>query len=76
MYLRNEYTETCCIDGHMVSHELQSDGNLLENDIGKCKECEGEGCDSKIWTKELVQELIAIGLLGKTYKYMASKDVS
>ena len=35
---------TRCIDGRLMRHDPQHDDPNLETDIGKCPECEGNGC--------------------------------
>lgn len=36
---------TRCTDGRLMRHDPQHDDPDLETDIGKCPECDGEGCE-------------------------------
>ncbi len=36
--------DTRCEDGRLMRHDPQNDDPHLETDIGKCPECEGNGC--------------------------------
>lgn len=36
--------DTRCEDGRVMRHDPQHDDPYLETDIGKCPECEGNGC--------------------------------
>lgn len=44
MSRRREFASTRCVDGRLMRHDPQPDDPGLETDIGKCPECEGEGC--------------------------------
>lgn len=44
MSRRFAHHSTRCIDGRLMRHDPQPDDPGLETDIGKCPECEGEGC--------------------------------
>ena len=35
---------TRCVDGRLMRHDPQHDDPGLETDIGRCPECEGDGC--------------------------------
>lgn len=37
--------DTRCVEGRLYRHDPQYDDPDLETDIGKCSECDGEGCD-------------------------------
>lgn len=34
-----------CIDGQLMRHDPQPDDPDLETDVGKCPDCNGNGCD-------------------------------
>ena len=36
--------EIRCVDGRLMRHDPQFDDPDLETDVGKCPECDGEGC--------------------------------
>ena len=44
MSRRREFASTRCVDGRLMRHDPMPDDPYLETDIGKCLECEGEGC--------------------------------
>lgn len=37
--------DTRCVDGRLFRHDPQPDDPDLETDIGRCPECEGQGCE-------------------------------
>ncbi len=42
---RNRHNKpTRCVDGRLMRHDPRPDDPGLETDIGKCPECEGDGC--------------------------------
>lgn len=44
--------DTRCIDGRLWRHDPQSDDPYLETDIGKCPDCDGDGCSvGEEWEK-------------------------
>ena len=44
---RNQFHSTRCVEGRLMRHDPQPDDPYLETDIGKCPECDGEGCTDK-----------------------------
>lgn len=36
-----------CVDGRQMRHDPQTDDPYLQTDVGRCPDCDGEGCDLK-----------------------------
>jgi hypothetical protein len=56
---------TRCIDGRLMRHDPQPDDPNLETDIGKCPECDGEGCEAMGDLQELwedVSEAVSVAI--------------
>lgn len=49
------YRPTRCDDGRLMRHDPQPDDPSLETDIGKCPECEGEGCICECCGDDLIE---------------------
>ena len=48
--------ETRCVDGRLMRHDPQADDPYLETDIGKCLDCDGNGCVCKCCGTDLVRD--------------------